>query len=374
MNKTQEFAKKHNIPILGFGCMRLPATTGAIDIEETIAMVDAYMEAGYNYFDTAYGYHDGKSELAVKEAITKRYKREDYLLVDKLPIWNVNKKEDVEKIFNDQLEKCGVDYFDIYLLHAIDGEKNEKHVEMGSYEFLKKMREQGKIKIPGFSYHGNTEDLGTIMEQYHSHFDIVQLQLNYFDWAKGWAKDQFEIIKKYEKPVITMEPVRGGMLSRLPENIGNILKEANPNVSQASWAIRWLLNLPEVVNVLSGMSNLEQVEDNIKTIKKMKPLSEEELKVVDTVAKKLLEMSRVPCTECDYCSRCPVEIPIAKILMMYNGFLETRSMYTFTTSYKAIDKNKNAAACTDCGICVDDCPQSVNVPEKMKEIAILLES
>ena len=375
MSKIQEFVKKHNIPALGFGCMRLP-TLGAedkINIEDTKVMVDTYMEAGFNYFDTAYMYHGGNSEYAVKEAVVSRYKREDFILVDKMPIWKVESKEDVKKIFEDQLEKCGVEYFDIYLLHAINGEQNTKHEEMGSYDFFKKMKEEGKIKIFGFSYHGSTEDLEIIMEKHHKEFDIVQLQLNYFDWAKGWAKDQFEIIKSYEKPVITMEPVRGGMLARLPEDIGSSLKDLNTNVSQASWAIRWLMDIPEVITILSGMSDLQQIKDNIQTVKALGSLTEDERRTVDEVAKKLVEMPQVACTSCNYCTNCPVEIPIAEVFTMYNKFLENRSMSTLAGSYSEIEANKNASACISCQICVEVCPQNINIPEKMKEIALLIE-
>jgi len=373
MNSIQDFIKKHNIPKLGFGLMRLPTlgTDSEIDIEETKKMVDVYMQAGYNYFDTAYGYHGGKSELAVKEAISKRYPRESFILVDKLPAWNMEAEADIERIFNDQLEKCGVTYFDIYLLHALSKDINDKHENFGSYEFCQRMKEEGKIKSFGFSFHGSTEDMRNIMDKHHEKFDVVQLQLNYFDWCRGDYREQFEIVASYGKPVVCMEPVRGGILARLPEKIADILTAANSDVSHASWAMRWVADVPEVINVLSGMSNMEQLNDNINTIKNHTPLTTDDLAVIEKVTQALLEMPQVDCTDCKYCTNCPENIPIYDIFGMYNKYLETRSMYTLGMSYKKIEKHQNASACTACGVCVAACPQNIAIPENMKEIATL---
>ena len=376
MSKTiQEFAKKHNIAKLGFGCMRLPTLDAddKIDIEATKAMVDAYMQAGHNYFDTAYGYHGGMSESAMKEALVTRYPRDSFMLVTKMPIWAADKPEDVERIFNEQLERCGVEYFDIYLLHALNADNNDKHERFGSYEFFKKMREEGKIKLFGFSFHGTTEDMRNIMEKHHEKFDIVQLMLNYFDWHRGDYREQFEIVKAYDKPVVCMEPVRGGILARLPEDIGAMLTEANPNVSHASWAVRWVADLPEVVNVLSGMSNMEQMQDNINIIAQNKRLTPEELALTEKVARAMIDIPRVDCTYCKYCDKCPENIPIFDIFGHYNKFLETRSQYGFRLAYNPIEKSRNASACTSCGVCVEICPQKIEIPKKMKEIALLMD-
>jgi len=368
----QDFAKKHNIAKLGFGCMRLP-TLGAddkIDLEATKVMVDAYMQAGHNYFDTAYGYHGGKSEEAVRETVVKRYPRDSFTLVDKLPMWVTETPEDVPKVFNEQLERCGVEYFDIYLLHALNTDNFDKAEKFGAFEFAKKMKDEGKIKLFGFSFHGSDDDLRNIMKRHHEQIDIVQLQLNYFDWHRGY-KEQFEIVKAYNKPVVCMEPVRGGILARLPEDIGAMLTAANPNVSHASWAVRWVADIPEVVNVLSGMSNMEQTQDNIKTMAQIAPLTAEELAVTEKVARALLDIPRVDCTYCKYCITCPEGIPIFDIFEHYNKFLENRSHYQFRLAYNPIE-NK-ASACTSCGVCVEVCPQNIEIPKKMKEIAELME-
>jgi len=373
MNKHQDFIKQHNISPLGFGLMRLPTKDGEIDLDTTKEMVDAYMAAGHNYFDTAYMYHGGKSEIALKHAVVERYPRESFIVVDKLPVWSCETPEDVERIFNEQLERCGVEYFDIYLLHALNGDLTAKCECIKAFEFCAKMKAEGKIKLFGYSFHGTTEDIRNIMSKYHEQIDIVQLQLNYFDWLKEY-REQFDIIAGYNKPVVCMEPVRGGLLARLPEKQAAMLKEANPNVSQASWAIRWVASVPEIANVLSGMSNMEQMRDNIATAADLKPLSTEERAVTDAVAKALAEMPQIKCTACNYCTNCPLDIPIADIIGHYNKYLETRSSYTFGMEYRKIDKAKNAAACTGCGVCVDMCPQNIDIPAVMREIAILMDA
>ena len=373
MSNIQDFIKKHGIPKLGFGCMRFP-TLGSddkVDVEETKKLVDKYIEAGFNYFDTAYIYHGGTSEVVLKQILVERYPRDSFILVDKLPMWRCDTPADVERIFNEQLERCGVEYFDIYLLHALNHDFNAKAEKFGAYDFCNKMKQEGKIKLFGFSFHGTTQDLHNIMAKHHEEFDIVQLQLNYFDWL-GQYREQFEIIKSYNKPVVCMEPVRGGILARLPEKIGQILTQANPNVSHASWAVRWVGSVPEVVNVLSGMSNMEQVLDNIAHTKNFVPLSPEELAVTDKVAAALAQMPQVPCTACNYCVNCPESIPIVDVFKLYNKFLQDRDTYNFTLAYKEIEAGKTAAACTACGFCAEQCPQNIDIPDKMKEISSLM--
>jgi len=371
---SQEFIEKNKIPKLGFGCMRLPVDSdGQIDIEMFKQMVDEYIAAGFNYFDTAYMYHGGKSEGAVKEAVVKRYPRESFTLVDKLPIWSCETKEDVERVFNEQLEKCGVEYFDIYLLHALNGELNDKHERLGSYEFCERMKKEGKIKNFGFSFHGTTQDMHNIMQRHHEQFDVVQLQINYFDWLRDY-KDQYEIVASYNKPIVCMEPVRGGILARLPEKIADILTQANPNASHASWAVRWVGSMPEIITVLSGMSNMEQVHDNIKTCKDFNSLTKAEFEITNKVAQELHSIPQVACTACNYCDICPEGIPIAEIFGIYNKFLADRGMLGFGMAYRKIEKSKNASACTSCGACVEICPQNLNIPERMKEIATLMDA
>ena len=373
-NYVKDFIKQNEIPKLGLGFMRLPnhGSDDKINVEETIKMVDAYMAAGFNYFDTAYLYHGGNSETVLRETVVKRYDRESFILVDKLPIWACETPEDVERVFNEQLEKCGVTYFDIYLLHALNAANNEKCERLGAYEFCKRMKKEGKIKNFGFSFHGTTEDIRHIMENHHEQIDIVQLQLNYFDWL-GMYREQYEIVESYKKPVVCMEPVRGGMLARLPEKIGDTLTAANADVSHASWAVRWVGSLPGVVNVLSGMSNMQQLHDNINTLGSFKPLTDEEQTVIDDVAAALKQMPLVGCTSCNYCTNCPEGIEIPKIFELYNKFLNDRNMYGFRVAYKDIAASKNAAACTACGVCTAVCPQSIDIPGYMHEITNLFD-
>jgi len=373
MNKHQDFIKKNNISPLGFGFMRLPTKDNEIDLDAVKEMVDAYISAGHNYFDTAYMYHGGKSEIALKHAVVERYPRESVIIVDKLPIWSIESPPDVERIFNEQMERCGVEYFDIYLHHALNGELAAKAEAMGAFEFCAKMKAEGKIKQFGFSFHGSTDDIKNILEKHHEQIDIVQLQLNYFDWLKEY-RDQFEVVASYNKPVVCMEPVRGGLLARLPEKIAAMLTEADPNVSQASWAVRWVGSVPDVVNVLSGMSNMAQMRDNLATFADFKLLSPQESVLTDKVAKTLADMPQIACTACNYCTNCPIGIPIADIIGHYNKYLETRSSYGFGMEYRKIDKDKNAAACTGCGACLDMCPQSIDIPGVMREIAILMDA
>jgi len=362
---------RETLPMLGFGLMRLPLLpTGKVDIEETKAMVDIYMQSGMNYFDTAYGYHEGESELVVKEAISSRYPREAFILASKLPIWSVKEAADVPKIFNHQLEKCGVDYFDYYLLHALNRERSDLCEQFGAYEFAKEMKKQGKIKHFGFSFHGKAECLEHILAN-HPEVEFVQLQLNYFDWM-GDYRAHYDITRKYGKPIIIMEPVRGGALAKLPSSVEEIFKEINPNVSNASWAMRWAADLDGVVNILSGMSNMEQLCDNIATLKPPAPLNADERNAIDKAAQTLTSMPQIPCTACNYCKNCPEGVPIADILDMYNEFqTKGRSMFNLNKRHKEM-QGKTALDCTSCGVCSPICPQGIDIPAGIKQVKELL--
>ena len=366
---AQEVVKK--MPKLGFGAMRLPTlASGKIDIPHVNKMVDAYIEAGLNYFDTAYMYHGGESELAIKECVVKRYPRESFIVVDKLPAWEMQKAGDAEKLFNEQLTRCGVDYFDIYLLHALNGHNTKVHEDLGGFDYCLKMKEEGKIKCFGFSFHGSLEDLRYILTN-HPELEIVMLQLNYFDWELGFAKDCYDIVKELrpDMPIVTMEPVRGGALVKgMPESAASVLNQADPNVSLASWAVRWCASLDGVVTVLSGMSNLEQVVDNIKTFEAYKPLTDSDHEAIVKAAKVLTKLPTSGCTACNYCDKCPQDIPIADILLMHDKYLGNRSSFELRGAHDKIDKDKNAASCIDCGICLPLCPQSIAIPDKLREV------
>ena len=362
---------RETLPLLGFGAMRLPLLpSGKVDMEHTKAMVDYYMQSGMNYFDTAYMYHEGESELIVKEAVTKRYPRESFILADKLPIWSVKEKADVSKIFNEQLEKCGVDYFDYYLLHALNTKNSDLCEEFGAYEYMLDMKKQGKIKHFGFSFHGKAECIEYILAA-HPEMEFVQLQLNYFDWL-GDHKPIYEIALKYNKPIIIMEPVRGGMLTKLPPAVEKMFLDANPNASPASWAMRWVAELDGVVNVLSGMSNMQQLQDNIATLKNPAPLTASEREIINQAAQTLQNMPLIPCTACNYCKTCPEGLPIADILDMYNEFQQKgRGLFGLNQRHKKME-GKTALDCTGCGICSPICPQAIDIPEVISQIKTLL--
>jgi len=368
---TKEYIKE-NVPKLGFGLMRLPTngTEADIDIDHVNRMVDYYMNSGLNYFDTAWFYHDGKSEEAFKETVVKRYPRESFTVADKMPIWEVKEQEDVKLIFDTQLERCGIEYFDYYLLHALDGAKNKKCEEFGVYDFCLKMKEEGKIKSFGFSFHGSTDDIKHILAT-HPEFEFVQLQLNYYDWEFEY-KEQYEVARSYNLPIIIMEPVRGGFLAKMPEEIEDTFKAVNPDMSIASWSIRWAASLDGVMTTLSGMSNMDQMIDNVSYMKEFKPLSSEEIETVAKAAKLLVEAPTIPCTDCKYCASCPIDIPIFDIFGVYNEeFVGNKSLSEFKKKYKEFETSSNAAACISCGMCEPLCPQNIPIIKKLADIAAL---
>jgi len=369
---TKEYIT-NNVPKLGFGLMRLPMLEDVIDIEQVKNMVDHYMESGMNYFDTAWFYHAGKSELALKEAVVDRYPRESYTIADKMPIWEVNEPADVERIFNTQLERCGVEYFDFYLLHALDGDKNKKCEDMGAYEFCMRMKEEGKIKSFGFSFHGSTDDIKHILAN-HSEIEFVQLQINYYDWEFDY-KTQYEVVRSYDLPIVVMEPVRGGFLAKMPKEIEDSFTEFRPDWSIASWALRWVTSLDGVMISLSGMSSMEQLVDNVSYMKDFTPLTDEENEVVAKAVKTLIEAPIIPCTDCKYCIDCPMEIPIFDVFKVYNEeFINKKNLGGFKKAYNdGFEESHNAAACIACCMCEPVCPQNISIIDKLADIAALVE-
>lgn len=367
---TKEYIEK-NVPKLGFGLMRLPLVEGSkeIDLEQVKKMADHYMESGMNYFDTAWMYHDGASEVAFREAVVKRYPRESFTVADKMHASFLDTPEDVERMFQTQLERCGVEYFDYYLLHALDGEKHAKNEDFGIYDFALKMKAEGKIKSVGFSFHGTTEDLKKILAD-RPELEFVQLQLNYYDWEFDY-KEQYEIVRAHDKPIIIMEPVRGGFLAKMPVDIENDFKAADPSKSVASWAVRWVASLDGVMTVLSGMSSLEQMVDNVSYMKDFSPMTEAEVAVVTKAAKALIEAPTIPCTDCKYCIDCPVEIPIFDIFKVYNDFVNDKQVSPFKKAYAAFDESCNADACIACGYCESVCPQNIPIIDRLADIHAL---
>ena len=359
---------------LGFGCMRLPVRNGRaaeIDYKTAEEMIDEAYIHGVNYFDTAYTYHEQKSEIFLGNVL-KKYPRESYYLADKMPGWLVKKREDAAEIFNTQQKRCQTDYFDFYLCHALSHDKLDVYEKEGVYEFLYQKKNQGVIRNLGFSFHDTPEVLEMILDKYE--WDFVQIQLNYLDWDRQEAKRLYEILKKRNIPCTVMEPVRGGALAQLCPEAVEILEKECPGRSPASWALRFAAGLPGVMTVLSGMSDEAQVKENINTlVTDFKPLSRSEQGVLMRARDIYLQVMTIPCTDCKYCSGCPEWIDIPKIFSMYNDYKISKHAETFKKDYQALGL-ANADACIRCGRCMRLCPQGIKIPERLKEISILTQS
>ncbi len=365
------------MPKLGFGLMRLPEKKDVIDHEQVCRMVDKYMLSGMNYFDTAYIYHEGKSEIAAREALVKRYPRKDFMIATKLPAWEIDEEADIERIFNDQLEKTGVDYFDFYLLHSIEeGSNYDTYVKYDCFDWGLKKKEEGAIKHFGFSFHGSPELLEKVLDD-HPETEFVQIQLNYLDRSNPVVRSQrlYEILHDRGIPIIVMEPVRGGMLARMDKDIEARLKAMQPERSIASWALRFVASLPGVMTVLSGMSTEEQMEDNIRTFTDFVPLSEEEAQLIDDITAKILSIPQIGCTACKYCCEgCPKKISIPDVFRTVNTLKRYPDDWRAKNYYSGlVERSGKASDCIGCGQCERVCPQHLPIIELMKEAAKILD-
>ena len=367
------------IPKLGFGLMRLPMKDDAIDIEQTKEMVDKFMEAGFCYFDTAYGYNDGESEKAAKAALVDRYPREKFLLATKLPAWaGAKSKEEAEQMFYISLERTGAGYFDFYLLHNLGEERTHFFDDYGIWDFLQEKKKEGLIRHLGFSMHDKADVLDEILTA-HPEMEFVQLQINYADWEDPTIESRkcYEVARKHGKPVIIMEPVKGGTLANPPKEVAEVLKAADPDASPSSWAIRFAASLDGVVTVLSGMSNVEQMEDNLSYMKDFVPLSEKEHEIVEKAREIYNSFPKVPCTACAYCMKgCPKNIAIygtfqaVNIYNMYNDLAGAKGKYQWNTSGHGWGK---ASECIKCGKCEQVCPQHIHIRDELVKAAEVLE-
>lgn len=362
---------------LGFGLMRLPMIGDEVDIEQMKVMVDKFLAAGFTYFDTAYGYIGGKSEKAVKEALVDRYPRESFQLATKLPAWaGAKTAEEAKQMFYTSLERTGAGYFDFYLLHNLGNDRTQVFEDFGIWEYAKELKEKGLIKHLGFSMHDTADNLEKVLIA-HPEAEFVQLQINYADWESESVQSRkcWEVCRKYGKPVIIMEPVKGGNLANLPAPVASVFTGANPEVSQSSWAIRFAASLEGLVTVLSGMSNIEQMEDNLKTMSDFKPLTDDERKVIDKAVEVMNATPRIPCTSCKYCVKdCPQQINIPGIFGAMNTLLVYGNEASAKGSYGwATNKGGKASDCLACGQCESACPQHIDIIEQLKGIAAKLE-
>lgn len=369
-----------SLPKLGFGLMRLPMTEGRIDIEQTKQMVDRFLEEGFCYFDTAYGYNNGESEAAIKKALVERYPRDKFLLATKLPAWaGANTAEEAQQMFYTSLARTGAGYFDYYLLHNLGESRSAAFDKYDIWNFLAEKKKEGLIRHLGFSMHDKAEVLDEILTK-HPEMEFVQLQINYGDWDSEIIQSRkcYEVARKHNKPIIIMEPVKGGNLANPPKQVQELLKAANSSASLPSWAIRFAASLEGVVTVLSGMSNIEQMEDNLSFMHNFKPLSEEENLVLEKARKILQEIPTVPCTACAYCMKgCPQKIAIYGSFQAYNlyklyGNLQGAKGNYFWATDGA--KRARASACIACGQCESVCPQHIHIIDELKNVAVTLEA
>ena len=357
------------ISLLGFGCMRLPKLhedSQEIDKVKATAMVDHALASGINYFDTAYPYHEGLSEGFVGEALSARHPRHSFKLATKLPTWQISSQENVESIFNEQLKKCQVEYFDYYLIHNLGKANFTIAEQFGIFDLLKKKQQQGLIGHLGFSFHDQPPLLQKIVDAHK--WDFAQIQLNYMDWELQDARQQYEILKRNDIPIIVMEPIRGGSLATLSERAVAILKQADAGASPASWALRYAASLPGVLTVLSGMSNMAQLEDNLKTINNFRPLNDAEHATIDQALNEYRLSGAIPCTACRYCMDCPAGVDIPKVIAIYNRHCTGENDMVFQLEYRVLGEDKQAEHCVQCNMCAEQCPQVIDIPHWMKVI------
>ncbi len=365
--------KDKKLSALGLGCMRLPLVENSSNIDMTAAseMIDFAMKNGINYYDTAWGYHEGQSETAMGK-ILKSYPRDSFYLASKFPGYELGNMDKVSEIFEQQLKKCQVDYFDFYLFHNVCELNINEYLDpkFGIYDYLIEQKKNGRIKHLGFSAHGNLDTMKRFLDAYGKDMEFCQLQINWLDWEFQKAKEKVELVKRYNIPVWVMEPVRGGKLIKLEEKYENLLKALKPNYTNAEWAFRFLQSIPEVVVTLSGMSNMEQLGENIATYENAVPLTDTEMEIILNIARDMTSKGHIPCTACRYCtSYCPQQIDIPWMIELYNEHTYSGGGFLAPYAMQATPMENRPSACIGCKACEAVCPQNIKISEVMNDFS-----
>ena len=370
---------------LALGMMRLPVLDendfSSIDYEQVKEMVDLCMENGINHFDTAYPYHEGLSEVAFRKCVVERYPRDSFTVADKLPLFSITEESQLEPIFQEQLERCGVEYFDYYLMHNVSGFSEPGWIDVDSFSFANRKKEEGYIRHLGLSTHANAEFLDNILTV-HPEMEFVLLQINYLDWEDENIESRkcFEVARKHGKPVMVMEPFKGGFLTDVPEEAEKIMKDYDSDASVVSWALRFVASLEGVSFILVGASSFEQLKQNILEFKNFTPLNEEEYGIIEEVSEIINSNITVDCTKCRYCvDSCPEEINIAKLFDLYNKqmMLNQEGWSQFGNAYVNYSKLPGvgiASDCSECETCIEECPQEIDIPKVLKDVAKAFET
>lgn len=373
---TRKF-KNLDIPLLSFGCMRLPRIDGQIDMPQFEQMADYAIRHGVNYFDTAYMYHGGESENAVGRVLSN-YKRDSFMLATKSPLYSLTSKADVRRIFDEQLKKCRVDYFDFYLAHNISERSVDNYRNFDVYNELHKIKEEGKIKHLGFSYHGGDKLLNQVANEHA--WEFCQIQLNYLDWvtpdtvksvnpgAARNVKKNYDILTKANIPVLSMTPLRGGALTNLTGSAKAVLANEAPEDTQASFGLRWAAGRENTLTVLSGMSSMQHMIENVETFTNYRPFTREEDKIAEKIAGILQKQGEINCTTCNYCHDCPRAIAIPAIFSLYNDYKATGQTETFIKKYDSLKNREKADKCIKCGLCNANCPQLLDIPPLLEKV------